>query len=172
MGAFVAAADDGGGSSPRSAGWRQRRGTPRAHTDVAPPPTVLLVEDDLLGRVALREALLARGFAVVEAGNARAAFDRIANYRLDSVVLDIQLPDLSGIEVLRRMKQSPETRSIPVVVLTAFGTHPEKENAVREGCDAFLVKPPNLGELIDLLREFGRRPSDLRVVDPIDGDDL
>ncbi|MFA5889847.1 MAG: response regulator [Actinomycetota bacterium] len=172
MAAFVAVAEDGRGSSPRGVGRRQRQGTPRAHADVAPPPTVLLVEDDLLGRVALREALLAKGFAVVEAGTARAAFDAIANYRLDSVVLDIQLPDVSGIEVLRRMKQTPDTRGIPVVVLTAFGTHPEKEHAVREGCDAFVVKPPNLGELIDLLREFGHRPPDLRVVDPSDGDDL
>lgn len=172
MGAFVAAADDdGGGSPPRGMGRRQRGGTPRTHINVAPPPTVLLVEDDLLGRVALREALLARGFSVVEAGSARAALAAIERHRLDSVVLDIQLPDVSGIEVLRRMKQAPNTRGIPVVVLTAFGTHREKENAVREGCDAFLLKPPNLSELISLLREFGHRQPDLRIVDPPDEGD-
>lgn len=144
---------------------RRRPGGPQG-ARAAARPSVLLVEDDALHRVALHEVLASRGFDVAEASTGEEGLNAARSGRFDVILLDLLLGDLGGLEVLRRLKAGEATRHVPVVVLTAVGTQEDREQALRDGCEAFLRKPPNLAELTSLLGELGaRRASALRRID-------
>lgn len=99
--------------------------------------TILIVDDDDALRRLLGDRLRAEGFDVREAADGRRALEAVAAGGLDLVLLDLRLPDLDGLEVLRRL---PEDRP-PVVLLTAHGTIPRAVEAMRLGAEDFLVKP-------------------------------
>lgn len=166
----IAQDDDGDGrDAPFPSASRPRRSTrhPRAATSrESLRPRVLLVEDDMLHREALG-TVLARGFDVSEATTGRKGLAEARTGRFDVIMLDVRLPDLSGLEVLRRIKLDPETRHVPVVILTAVGTQEDRDRAFEHGCEAFLTKPPNLAHLLDLLTDLGSRcASAVRPIGP------
>jgi two-component system KDP operon response regulator KdpE len=111
--------------------------------------TVLVVDDEPAIVRVLTTALRARGYHVVVAATGQAALDRVA---LDSpavVVLDLGLPDIDGIDVLRRLRQWTE---VPVIVLTAEGADDRKVTALDEGADDYVTKPFSMSELLARLR--------------------
>ncbi len=120
-------------------------------------PTVLLVEDEPAQREVLRYNLEAEGFAVIVARDGEEALERIAEGLPDLILLDWMLPHVSGIEVCRRLRLRPETRSIPVIMLSARSEDVDKVRGLETGADDYVIKPYSVAELMARLRAHLRR---------------
>jgi putative two-component system response regulator len=118
----------------------------------ASPVRILVVDDDEEIRRLLSRLLTPAGYAVEEFGMAAEALDRIRAEPPDLVLLDLQLPDLSGHEVLEAIRADPATRLLPVVMLTGVATTVEKRKAQSEGVTDFLSKPFSPEELLPRVR--------------------
>jgi two-component system KDP operon response regulator KdpE len=117
-------------------------------------PVVAVVEDDSALRRALRTSLRARGFDVREVANGEAAIVLAADDVPDAMLLDLGLPDLDGLEVLRRVR---EFSAVPIVVLTARDRQTDKVRALDLGADDYVTKPFDTEELLARLRAALRR---------------
>jgi DNA-binding response OmpR family regulator len=109
--------------------------------------TVLVVDDSPATADTFARFLTTRGFDVHRAYGGEAALAAMPAERPDVVMLDVVMPDIDGFEVCRRIKASPETRLVPVVLVTGLGDQDDRIRGVEAGADAFLVKPPNWPEL-------------------------
>jgi two-component system KDP operon response regulator KdpE len=108
-----------------------------------------VVDDDPAVRRFLRVSLKAAGFSVFEAGSAGAVSTAVAAIRPDAIILDLGLPDGSGIEVIRMLRESVQT---PILILSVREEEVEKIGALDAGADDFLTKPFGIGELLARLR--------------------
>ena len=120
-------------------------------------PTVLLVEDEPAQREALAYNLRAEGFALLLAETGAEAELIIAETPPDIILLDWMLPELSGIELCRRLKMRPETRAIPVVMISARGEEVDRVRGLETGADDYVVKPYSMVELMARVRVQLRR---------------
>ncbi len=114
------------------------------------PVKILLAEDDRFLRRAAEATLKKKGYAVVTAADGQEALDAAQRERPDLILLDVIMPRLHGFEVLERLKAAPETRAIPVVMLSNLGQDSDRAHALQQGAVAYLVKA-NVG-LADLAR--------------------
>lgn len=120
-------------------------------------PLVLIVEDEAALVTLLRYNLEQAGFLVCAAGDGEEALLQIAERKPDVVLLDWMLPLVSGIEICRRIRRSPETRSLPVIILTARGEETDRVRGLDSGADDYIVKPFSPSELVARLRAVMRR---------------
>jgi two-component system phosphate regulon response regulator PhoB len=120
-------------------------------------PVVLIVEDEAPLVMLLRYNLEREGFQVCEAADGEEALVQIAERKPDVVLLDWMLPLVSGIEVCRRIRRSPETRALPVIMLTARGEESDRVRGLNSGADDYVVKPFSPSELVARLRAVIRR---------------
>jgi two-component system phosphate regulon response regulator PhoB len=129
-------------------------------------PTVLLVEDEPAQREVLAYNLAAEGFRVVQASNGEDALLLVAEENPDVIILDWMMPNLSGIEVCRRLKTAPETRAIPIIMLSARGEELDRIRGLETGADDYVVKPYSVLELMSRARVQLRRvrPATVGVV--------
>ncbi len=117
-------------------------------TSFALPARILIVEDGEQVRRLLHQLLVTHGYAVEECETGNAALDSIALRPPDLVLLDLELPDISGHEILQRVRSNPSTRMLPVIVLTGLATTSEKIRTYAEGVTDFLAKPFSPEELL------------------------
>ena len=125
-----------------------------------PTTRVLVVDDDARVRTVVAWQLEAEGFAVVEASDGAAALDGIARHRPDLVVLDLSLPGLGGLDVLRRVRTEPAgdgDAALPVIVLSGRSGETDRIVGLDLGADDYLVKPFSPGELAARVRSVLRR---------------
>jgi PAS domain S-box-containing protein len=125
----------------------------------APPkaPRILNVDDNEIGRYTKSRILKQAGFEVIEAGNGADALRAVKDERPQLVLLDIQLPDMSGFEIARRIKGEPMTARLPVLHITATGNTEECEiGSQQSGADIFLAQPVEPQELITVVRTLLR----------------
>jgi two-component system phosphate regulon response regulator PhoB len=129
-------------------------------------PTVLLVEDEPAQREVLAYNLEAEGFDVQRATNGEEALMLVAENPPDLIPLDWMMPHVSGLEVCRRLKMRPETRLIPIIMLSARSEEVDKVRGLETGADDYVIKPYSLVELMARLRAQLRRvrPSALGMV--------
>ena len=120
-------------------------------------PTVLIVEDEPAQQAVLSYNLKAEGFDVIEADNGDEALILVYENMPDAIVLDWMLPRTSGIEVCRRLKQKPETRAIPIIMLSARAEEVDRVRGLETGADDYVVKPYSVVELMARLRSQLRR---------------
>lgn len=120
-------------------------------------PRILIVEDEAALVTLLRYNLEREGFAVSEATDGEEALLRAKEDKPDLVVLDWMLPLMSGIEVCRRLRRMPETRAVPVIILTARGEEADKVRGLEGGADDYVTKPFSPVELIARIRALLRR---------------
>jgi two-component system, OmpR family, response regulator RegX3 len=118
------------------------------------PRTILIVEDEPTLRETLAEALEADGFAVVQAADGRAALERFRAEQPDLVLLDLMLPELSGLEVTRHIRAES---SVPIVMLTARDAELDKVVGLELGADDYVTKPFSFRELSARIRAVLRR---------------
>jgi two-component system cell cycle response regulator DivK len=116
--------------------------------------TVLIVEDNELNMKLFRDLLEAHGYQTSGTSNGVEALDLVRKMRPDLILMDIQLPQVSGLEVTRWIKDDPELRSIPIVAVTAFAMKGDEERIREGGCEAYLSKPISVGKFIETVRRF------------------
>jgi len=129
-------------------------------------PTVLLVEDEPAQREVLAYNLEAEGFVVQRATHGEEALMMVAESPPDLILLDWMMPHVSGLEVCRRLKMRPETRAIPIIMLSARSEEVDKVRGLETGADDYVIKPYSIIELMARLRAQLRRvrPSTLGMV--------
>lgn len=108
---------------------------------------ILVVDDDDVGRELTAEMLRLRGYTVRAAGSCREGMDIFQQWSPDLAVLDVVLPDGSGIEMCRQIKQDRQTRLVPIVLITGLTDHDAKLHGIQAGADDFLNKPVDPPEL-------------------------
>ena len=121
------------------------------------PPRVLLVEDEPAQRAVLAYNLEAEGFDVIQSDNGEDALLLVAEEAPDIIILDWMMPKLSGIEVCRRLKMRPETRSIPIIMLSARAEEVDRIRGLETGADDYVIKPYSVLELMARARAQLRR---------------
>jgi two-component system, OmpR family, KDP operon response regulator KdpE len=122
-----------------------------------PKVTVLVIDDEVQIRRLLRITLEAAGITVIEADSGRIGLEEAARSHPDAVVLDLGLPDLNGLEVLKRLR---EWSKVPVLILTVVANESDKVAALDAGADDYLTKPFGSAELTARLRAILRRVID------------
>ena len=116
--------------------------------------TVMIVEDNELNMKLFRDLLEAHGYQTSGTSNGFEALDLVRKLRPDLVLMDIQLPQVSGLEVTRWIKDDPELRAIPVVAVTAFAMKGDEERIREGGCEAYISKPISVSMFLDTVRQF------------------
>ena len=125
------------------------------------PSRVLVVEDNSLNLKLVRDVLLHAGFDVVEARSGEDGIARALAYKPDIILMDLQLPGIDGTQAMRTIKGSPVGSHIPIVALTAFAMSEDRERALRDGFDGYLIKPISVRDLPRQVTEFlPERPAD------------
>ncbi|HTZ37708.1 MAG TPA: response regulator [Stellaceae bacterium] len=115
---------------------------------------VLVVEDNELNMKLLNDVLEAHGYAVMSTAQGAVAVDWARRHHPDLILMDLQLPDISGLEATRQLKADPATRDIPVVAVTAFAMAGDEKRALDHGCDAYVAKPIVLRDFLGLIAGF------------------
>ena len=105
------------------------------------PKTVLIVEDDYLNMMFFNDVLEANGYETLQAHDGGPVLDLVREHRPDLIVMDVQLPGVSGLEITRALKQDAEAHRIPVLALTAYSGTADEERVRAAGCDGFIAKP-------------------------------
>ncbi len=126
---------------------------------------ILIVEDEEPLTLLLRYNLEAEGYEVETVGRGDEAETLLKERAPDLMVLDWMLPGISGIELCRRLRARPETKALPIIMLTARGEESERVRGLATGADDYIVKPFSVPELIARVRALLRRASPERVAD-------
>ena len=114
---------------------------------------VLVVEDNEKNMKLFRDVLQASGFRLLEATTGERAMELAAEHQPNLVLMDIQLPDIDGVEALGRLRADVRTASIPVVALTAQAMHGDRQRFLDVGFVAYISKPVNILEFVKTVRE-------------------
>ncbi len=115
---------------------------------------ILIVEDNPLNMKLLRDVLEVHGYETIATGEGGAALGVASEHQPDLILMDLQLPDISGFDAVRQLKEHAPTRTIPVVAVTAFAMSGDERKALNSGCDAYVAKPISLHKFIEVVERF------------------
>jgi two-component system cell cycle response regulator DivK len=116
--------------------------------------TVLIVEDNELNMKLFHDLLDAHGYRTLQTRNGMDALRIARERRPDLILMDIQLPEVSGLEVTRWLKDDEELRDIPVIAVTAFAMKGDEERIRQGGCEAYISKPISIGTFLETVRRY------------------
>src|ERR1043165_8856115 len=117
-------------------------------------PLVLVADDDADTRLLFRTVLESRGYCVIEAADGEETVSAAVSARPDLILMDGSLPRLSGVEAARQIRRSSQTGHVPIVFISGHAGAPFIALAREAGCDEYLVKPFDLGQLEDVLEKY------------------
>ena len=115
---------------------------------------ILIVEDNPQNMKVLEMTLRPHGYIFLEATDGEEALEIAIRNKPSLIILDIQLPKVSGLEVTRRLRQMPTFSHIPIIAVTAYAMKGDKEKIIEAGCDVYLPKPINTRELPGVVAEM------------------
>jgi len=115
---------------------------------------VLIVEDNELNMKLFNDLLQAHGYGTVQTMDGREVLKLAREHRPDLILMDIQLPEISGLEVTRLLKADAELNSIPVVAVTAFAMKGDEEKIRAGGCEGYLAKPISVPIFLETISKF------------------
>lgn len=118
---------------------------------------ILIVEDNEKNLKLVRDLLQVKGYRTLQAGTAELGVDLARQHIPHLILMDIQLPGMDGVAALGQLKADPTTAKIPVLALTAFAMKDDRQRFLSAGFDGYLVKPINIRELPEVVREFCER---------------
>jgi len=118
------------------------------------PKKVMIVEDNELNMKLFRDLIEANGYETVLTRSGLNALELAREHRPDLILMDIQLPEVSGLEVTRRLKQDETLRSIPVIAVTAFAMKGDEERIRQGGCEAYISKPISITSFIQTIKTY------------------
>jgi len=116
--------------------------------------TVLVVEDNELNMKLFHDLLQAHGYSVLQTRDGMDALRLARQHRPDLILMDIQLPEVSGLEVTKWLKEDDDLSGIPVVAVTAFAMKGDEEKIREGGCEAYIAKPISVTSFMKTIREF------------------
>ncbi len=116
--------------------------------------TVLIVEDNALNMKLFNDLLVAHGYLTLQTGDGLEALSMVREHRPDLIIMDIQLPQISGLEVTKWLKEDEDLKGIPVVAVTAFAMKGDEEKIRAGGCEAYLAKPISVKTFLDTVRRY------------------
>jgi len=116
--------------------------------------TILYVEDNEFNRKIVRQLLGRTSYRLLEATDGEAGVSTARAERPDLIIMDIQLPRLSGLEATRQLKAEPETAEVPIIVITSFALAGDEQKARDAGAAAYLAKPYSPRELLGMIRDL------------------
>jgi two-component system, cell cycle response regulator DivK len=117
-------------------------------------PQVLVVEDNERNMKLFRDVLQASGYRTLEATTGGRAVELVIEHGPDLVLMDIQLPDIDGLEALDRLRADERTASVPVLALTAQAMEGDRERFLAAGFDGYLSKPVNIAEFVATVKRY------------------
>jgi two-component system cell cycle response regulator DivK len=120
----------------------------------APSKTVLIVEDNELNMKLFNDLLEAHGYRTLQTRDGIEALTLARRHRPDLILMDIQLPEVSGLEVTKWMKEDEELRAIPVIAVTAFAMKGDDEKIRNGGCEAYMAKPISVARFLETVGRF------------------
>jgi two-component system, cell cycle response regulator DivK len=115
---------------------------------------VLIVADNDLNMKLFRDLLEANGYRTLHTRNGMDVLKLSREHKPDLILMDIQLPEVSGLEVTRWLKNDPLLAHIPVIAVTAFAMKGDEEKILSGGCEAYLAKPISVNEFISTVKRF------------------
>jgi len=116
--------------------------------------TVLIVEDSELNMRLFNDLLEAFGYKTVKSPDGRQAIPLAREHMPDLIIMDIQLPEISGLELTDRLKKDEKMKHIPIVAVTAFAMRGDEQKIMAAGCDAYLSKPISVTTFLETIRKF------------------
>ena len=116
--------------------------------------TVMIVEDNELNMKLFNDLLEAKGYSTIQTRNGMEALELARQHKPDLILMDIQLPEVSGLEVTKWLKEENELHAIPVIAVTAFAMKGDEERIRQGGCEAYLSKPISVGKFIETVKTF------------------
>ena len=116
--------------------------------------TVLYVEDNEFNRKIVRQLLLATSYRLLEATDGEQGVAAALEAPPDLILMDIQLPRLSGIEATQQLRQDPRTEGIPIIVVTSFALSGDDQKALEAGASAYLAKPYSPRQLLEAIKKW------------------
>jgi two-component system, cell cycle response regulator DivK len=135
-------------------GGTRRAAGPAGSDVVAMPKTVLIVEDNELNMKLFNDLLEAHGYATIQTKSGVEAVELARRHRPNLILMDIQLPEVSGLEVTQWLKDDDELRSIPIIAITAFAMKGDEEKIRQGGCEAYLSKPISVVKFLETVRNY------------------
>jgi two-component system cell cycle response regulator DivK len=120
----------------------------------ATPKTVLIVEDHELNRMLFHTLLQMRGYNILEAKDGVEALNLTRQHHPDLIVMDIQLPGISGIEVTKWIKEDHLLKAIPIIAVTALALWGDQQKIRDAGCDAYITKPMSTSNFLQTVEQF------------------
>src|SRR5258708_39885911 len=127
------------------------------------PKRILIVEDNELNMRLLNDVLEAHGYDIRQSAEGKPVLALTRQFRPHLILMDIQLPDISGLDACRQLKEDPETRDIPVVAVTAFAMAGDENKARAAGCEGYITKPIRLSAFLETVEQFVARAAGLPV---------
>ena len=115
---------------------------------------VMIVEDNELNMKLFHDLLHSQGYETVESNNGLLALDLAREHRPDLILMDIQLPEVSGLDVTKWLKEDEELKDIPVIAVTAFAMKGDEERIRNGGCEAYISKPISISTFLETVRSY------------------
>ena len=125
-----------------------------AHRENEKRKRILVVEDHQLSLTLLKQLLEVHGYEILETPEGLDAIDIAHDEQPDLILMDIGLSDISGLDVTRLLKQDDQTKTIPIIAVTALATPEEEKKGLESGCDAYVAKPITLDNLLRTIESF------------------
>ena len=116
--------------------------------------TVLIVEDNDLNMKLFNDLLQANGYETLQTKDGREAIDLARRHRPDLILMDIQLPEISGLEITKMLKEDAELKAIPVIAVTAFAMKGDEEKIREGGCEGYIAKPISVANFLQTVAAF------------------
>jgi two-component system cell cycle response regulator DivK len=118
--------------------------------------TILVVEDNELNMKLFHDLLETRGYNVVQTRNGMEALKLARQHNPDLIIMDIQLPEISGLEVTKWIKEEDALKAIPIIAVTAFAMKGDEEKIRESGCEAYIAKPMSVINFLNTVERFLR----------------
>src|SRR5258708_29462084 len=123
-------------------------------TSRSTPTRILIVEDNELNLLLLKDVLKCTGYPIVTTRIGPTALPLARQHHPDLILMDIQLPDISGIDAAHQLKADEETRSIPIIAVTAFAMPGDKSKILASGIEGYIAKPYKIHEILNIVAEY------------------
>jgi two-component system, cell cycle response regulator DivK len=125
-----------------------------ANRNASPRRKILIVEDNILNMKLFNDVLIAHGYETLQSRDGPEALLLARQHKPDLILMDIQLPEVSGLQVTKWLKEDSELQIIPVVAITAFAMKGDEEKILEGGCEGYIAKPISIASFLDIVERF------------------